>query len=251
MAKREPQPGGSARAAAAGSRSGASGSARSRQRGKPVQVQAKRPWGFIAGATILALLLVGVVGYAFANQGSGYKDALATADSSFDGLVKADPKTLTRNHVEGTVKYPTTPPQGGNHSAVWENCGVYPKPVANENAVHSLEHGAVWVTYLPDLPSDQVATLAADVQGKAYAMLSPYPGQKAKIELTAWGRQLPVSSASDPKVKKFIATFADGPQTPEKGALCSGGTSATGTSPVEPTGTTPGMAPQPTGSSSG
>jgi hypothetical protein len=103
------------------------------------------------------------------------------------------------------------------------------------------------VTYLPDLPSDQVATLAADVQGKAYAMLSPYPGQKAKIELTAWGRQLPVSSASDPQVKKFIATYADGPQTPEKGAACSGGTSATGSAPVEPSGT----APQPSPSSSG
>jgi hypothetical protein len=254
MAKRDSQPGGSARTTTAGSRPGtpgsrpgAPGNARSRQRAKPVQVQAKRPWGFIAGATVLALLLIGVVVYAATNQGSGSKDALTTADSNFDGLVKADPKTLTRNHVEGPVQYPTTPPQGGNHSAVWENCGVYAKPVANENAVHSLEHGAVWVTYLPDLPSDQVATLAARVKSQSYALLSPDPAQKSKIELTAWGRQLAVSSASDPRVATFISTYAEGPQTPERGAACSGGTSATGTTPVEPTGT----APAPASSSAG
>ena len=53
---------------------------------------------------------------------------------------------LARDHVVGKVTYAQMPPVGGKHSAVWQNCGIYSAPVANENAVHSMEHGAVWIT---------------------------------------------------------------------------------------------------------
>ena len=51
------------------------------------------------------------------------------------------------------------PPVGGDHNPVWMNCDgdVYKKPIPDVNAVHSLEHGAVWVTYNDKAP-------AADVQ---------------------------------------------------------------------------------------
>src|SRR5215212_3432936 len=57
---------------------------------------------------------------------------------------------LPRSHVDGPVEYPQTPPVGGNHSPVWQNCHYYDTSVPNERAVHSLEHGAVWITYSPD-----------------------------------------------------------------------------------------------------
>jgi len=66
--------------------------------------------------------------------------------------------TPSRNHVTTPVQYPQTPPAAGDHSPVWLNCGVYPEPVPDEQAVHSLEHGAVWVTYNPDLPAPVVAS---------------------------------------------------------------------------------------------
>ena len=131
---------------------------------------------------------------------------------------------LARNHVTGTVKYSTNPPVGGNHNGVWLNCGIYSAAVANENAVHSMEHGAVWVTYQPGLPAAQVAQLKTAVSAKSYTILSPYPGDPSPVVASAWGTQLKLPNASDGRLARFIAKYAQGPQTPEPGAACTGGT---------------------------
>lgn len=131
---------------------------------------------------------------------------------------------LPRNHREN-VSYPDegVPPAGGNHNAVWQNCGVYAIPVRNENAVHSLEHGAVWITYQPDLPADQVARLASLVSRSTHRLISPYPDQDSPIVLTAWGHRLRLTSADDPRIEQFLRNYEQGPQTPEPGARCDGG----------------------------
>ena len=51
------------------------------------------------------------------------------------------------------------PPTGGSHNPRWQNCGIYTDPVDSSLAVHSLEHGAVWLAYQPDLAADKVAEL--------------------------------------------------------------------------------------------
>lgn len=145
----------------------------------------------------------------------------------------AEAGDLGRDHVPGPVDYPgypARPPMGGDHAPVPQQCAVYGEQVPNENAVHSLEHGAAWVTHRPDLDAAQVAVLAEQVDSDAYRLLSPLPGQESPIVLTAWGRQLAVDSADDPRVQVFLEAFTNGPQTPERGALCVGST-ATGTSP--------------------
>jgi hypothetical protein len=131
---------------------------------------------------------------------------------------------LSRNHVTGQVNYPQTPPVGGNHNAVWLNCGIYTSPVANENAVHSMEHGAVWITYQPTLPAADVTTLQHAAAGQSHVILSPYTGLPTPVVASAWGVQLRLSGASDPKLAQFINYYQQGPQTPEPGASCSGGT---------------------------
>jgi hypothetical protein len=133
---------------------------------------------------------------------------------------------LSRDHVAGPVDYPQVPPVGGTHSGTWMNCGVYDQPVPKEMAVHSLEHGAVWITYQPDLPADQVQQLRDLVRGKSYVLLSPWPESPplpAPVVASAWGLQLKADSASDPRLADFIRSYANGRQTPEPGALCSGG----------------------------
>ncbi len=138
--------------------------------------------------------------------------------------VVANNKPLVRDHKDELhIPFGDLPPDGGVHNSVWQNCRAYDKPVRTENAVHSLEHGAVWITYQPDLPSNQVAILDRFAGPSQYVLVSPFPGLRSPVVLTAWGYQLEVDSADDARVKSFIQTFAQGPQTPEPGASCTGG----------------------------
>jgi len=135
---------------------------------------------------------------------------------------------LGRDHVAGKVDYPQSPPVGGDHNGSWQNCDFYTEPVANEFAVHSLEHGAVWITYAPDLPEDDVQTLREDMGTTGFVLVSPYEDQESPVVLSAWGVQLAVDSADDPKVEQFLNKYVQGTQTPEPNAACSGGVSETG-----------------------
>jgi hypothetical protein len=156
----------------------------------------------------------------------------ATLAAAIPGIDDQHTKTFGQSHVTGKVDYPDTPPIGGNHSGVWQNCmgDIYAEQIANEHAVHSLEHGAVWITYDPSLPADQVAKLESKVRGVPYMMLSPYPGQESPISLQAWGWQLKVDNADDPRIDEFIRTLRIN-ASQEPGAPCSGGTTAVGTTP--------------------
>lgn len=126
------------------------------------------------------------------------------------------------SHVYPLSEWPL-PPAGGVHNDVIQNCGIYTEPVATEHVVHSLEHGTVWITYQPDLPEGDVAYLQDLARGQSYIILSPYPGLRSPVALTAWGLQLELDSAQDQRVEQFIERYRLGPTAPERGGACTGG----------------------------
>jgi len=130
-------------------------------------------------------------------------------------------------HTAADVDYEQSPPVGGPHNPVWQNCGYYGKPVRDENGVHTLEHGAVWITYSPDLPQDQVEELQNVAQSRSYILVSLYPDLESPVVASAWGKQVALDGADDPELDSFIKAYRVGPQTPEPGAVCTGGTDAT------------------------
>ncbi|MFJ9820316.1 DUF3105 domain-containing protein [Streptomyces sp. NPDC101151] len=186
----------------------------------------------IAASVVVVVGLV-VGGVVLVNSQS--KDSTASGDAKGSGDsghfttgkdgVKTWSGKLSRTHVTSKVSYPMHPPVGGNHNPVWLNCNgdVYPKQVQDENAVHALEHGAVWVSYTAKASKADVDALAAKVKKTPYSLMSPYENQAAPLILSAWGHQVSVKSASDPEVDKFFAAYVQGPQTPEPGASCTGG----------------------------
>jgi Protein of unknown function (DUF3105) len=193
-----------------------------RQRAAARQMQIERLkrrslWG---GGIVAALLIVFLVVHAISSGGT--PTAGTTSIGTIPGVVTYS--NLARTHVTGTVTYAQNPPVGGPHNPVWLNCGVYTAPVANQNAVHSMEHGAVWITYQPNLPQSAVQHLINLVRGHSYVILSPYPGLPSPVVASAWGVQLKLQSANDPRIAEFIQKYEQGPQTQEPGAPCSGGT---------------------------
>ena len=100
---------------------------------------------------------------------------------------------------------------------------MYDAPIQNESAVQSLEQGAVWITYRPDLPPDDVKWLHDLVRGQLYILLLPYPGLPAPVVASACGVQLQVTSEADPRLPWFISKYRQGPQTLERDSPCAGG----------------------------
>ena len=122
------------------------------------------------------------------------------------------------------IPFEELPPVGGEHNPIWQNCGIYNEPVRAENVVHSMEHGAVWITYQPDLPQEDIDSLQDYVRGQNFVVLSPYPNQRSPIVLTSWSVQLEVDSADDDRIEQFVERFRVGPRTPERGGACTSGT---------------------------
>jgi hypothetical protein len=152
-----------------------------------------------------------------------------TYSAGGDGAIVKGVQTFTNNagHVETPVTYAQTPPAGGEHNPVWLNCGVYSKPVPNENAVHSLEHGAIWVTYDPSISATELDTLKSKLPS-TYAVLSPYEGLPSPIVLSGWNVQLQVDSAADKRIPAFFEEYWKSLSVPEPGAMCTGAFDAPG-----------------------
>lgn len=172
-------------------------------------------------AGVLVLALVGVSAWVILDAGRENAALEAQAEQEIDGVEQID--GLTFNHVTTAVDYAQDPPAGGDHNAAWLNCGVYTEPVPNENAVHSLEHGAVWITYDPALPADQVAALEALAAGQSYVIVSPYDGLDTAVAASAWGYQIKADSAEDERLAVFVQKYLLNPELAEVGAPCSNG----------------------------
>ncbi len=171
----------------------------------------RRYWGWTITVLVGVLIVIGIVVFVQSQAQSGDLQRIVIYSN------------LSRDHVTTKVTYPQNPPVGGAHSPVWQNCGIYSQAIANENAVHSLEHGAVWITYQPSLDASSVEQLRSLVRGHDHALLSPYPGLPSPVVISAWGVQLQAKSASDPRLAQFVSKYENGSQTPEPGASCSGG----------------------------
>jgi hypothetical protein len=129
----------------------------------------------------------------------------------------------TTNHtVKGPIEYDREPPTNGDHDPLWQNCGFYEEPIEDRYAVHSLDHGVVWISYRPDLPERPIKSLRP--YGKEnYVIASPYPGQDAPVIATSWRVQLELNGVYDPRLRRFVNQFRTSELAPLSGNRCTSG----------------------------
>lgn len=164
--------------------------------------------------TIIAVVVVAVVGLGILLYFS------LRPEPPIEGVV-VYPRQRTGHDDTLQIAYGELPPVGGLHNNQWQNCGIYTEPVVKpENAVHSLEHGVVWITFQPDLDSEELEKLKELARADDYILLSPYPNQRSPIVMTAWGVQLELTSADDDRVAEFITKYEHGLQAPERLGSC-------------------------------
>ncbi|WP_162924325.1 DUF3105 domain-containing protein [Rubrobacter indicoceani] len=154
------------------------------------------------------------------------------------GIKKEDSRPLPENPPEGTEVYPAStnrlvdgeidyersPATNGDHNPFWQNCGFYDEPVMEEKAVHSLDHGVVWITYRPDLAQPEIDALRDTYGTEPYVIVSPYEEQNSPVVATAWRVQLgDLDSATDPRLTQFVDDFRVSELAPLSGNGCVGG----------------------------
>ncbi|WP_104083157.1 DUF3105 domain-containing protein [Cryobacterium sp. Y11] len=181
--------------------------------------------GIIGGAVVIVAIIALIVSaFVLAPKAANYAGGGAGNASSIDGVETFSNVT---SHIETAVTYEQTPPAGGPHSRAWLNCGVYDQAVPSENAVHSLEHGAIWVTYDPAISDDELKALKA-LLPSTYVILAPFEGIPAPIVLSGWNSQLQIDNADDPRIAEFFTEFWKSTNVPEDGSPCSGAIDAPG-----------------------
>ncbi len=204
----------------AGARAGAAKGGRTRPTANVVSPQ--RPWGLIAAAIAVVVFAGAVLTYAVLKVREADANEIQAVDEI--GGVDVFEYSAGQDHVTTSVDYSESPPVGGPHDGAWADCTgtVYDVDIRHENAVHGLEHGAVWITYDPDAVSEgDLDTLRELVDGVPYRMMSPYAGLDSPISIQAWNHQLRVDSADDPRLAEFADFLTQRSEnTPEPGASC-------------------------------
>ncbi|MBA3294771.1 MAG: DUF3105 domain-containing protein [Geodermatophilaceae bacterium] len=207
--------------ASASTKSGGRGGRGGRGGGRtapPVRVGQPKPWGMIA-ATVAVLLFAGAaIGYAVYQANS---TGIPDSPQDIEGITVAE--YAPEGHVASEQSYPESPGVGGLHDPEWADCdgAIYDNQIREENAVHSLEHGAVWIAYNPDAISDaDLSVLTEYVANQPYIFMSPYAGLSSLISLQTWNHQVFVDAVDDPRITQFIQLLRQNPETTPEQATC-------------------------------
>lgn len=123
-----------------------------------------------------------------------------------------------QTHIEqGAFDHPaynSNPPTSGWHWPQGAQWGVYPSPLPDEQLVHNLEHGGIWISYKPDLDKGTVNQLNDFAKRYRKVIVAPREGNDAPIALAAWTRLEKMDQYNEFNILTFIDAYYD--KGPEK-----------------------------------
>ncbi len=193
-----------------------------RARGAGAAAASKPAWretidsfgGFLTlGSVAVALVLIGALVIANRPQ--------STAAVSTEPLLGEERESGgAATHIEDAsllIILPGEPPTGGPHFGVPQRIGTYVDPVPDGAAIHTLEHGAVWMSYDPEQVDEATLRELRDL-ARTFdkdVLLSPRPENAKPIMAVSWGRLLALDRFDAPQLEAFVRTNRN--RSPEPG----------------------------------
>lgn len=110
--------------------------------------------------------------------------------------------------------YNSNPPTSGSHYGEPAKWGIYDQPLPDEQLIHNLEHGGIWISYRDSANQEllnQLRDIADDYSVKV--IMTPRAQNDSAIALAAWARLLKLQSFDEKQIRGFIKAFINkGPE---------------------------------------
>lgn len=160
------------------------------------------------GAIIGAVVIVGAI-FVTSRPTSTSRDV--STEALLGTTVEATDAATDRIHVTDPAEMRILegePPTRGPHFAVPQSVGVYQQQVPDGNAIHSLEHGIVWITYNPALVDEDMINQLEDLGDEfgSDAIVAPRPENASAIAAVSWGQILKLDSFDKAQLDDFVKT---------------------------------------------
>jgi len=120
-------------------------------------------------------------------------------------------------------EYNSNPPTSGPHYVQTAKSGFREEEIPDQNIIHNLEHGDVWIAYHPRISETVMEGLKQFAAAKV--IITPRTANETDIALVAWGRLDTFNIENDvlpeQRIKDFIARYSN--KGPERVPGASGG----------------------------
>ena len=99
--------------------------------------------------------------------------------------------------------YNSNPPTSGPHYEQPAKWGIYNVELPDEQLVHNLEHGGIWISY-KDIDASTKTALEKIADTRVKIILTPRSKNDAPITLASWGYLLKLQSYDEATIQDFI-----------------------------------------------
>jgi len=100
-------------------------------------------------------------------------------------------------------EYNSNPPTSGWHYGQPANWGVYQSELPDEQVLHNLEHGGIWISY-KDIDDTAKTALEKIAKSNSKVIVTPRSKNDAPIVLASWGRLQKLQTLDKQAILAFI-----------------------------------------------
>ncbi len=124
-----------------------------------------------------------------------------------------------QEHItQGSLDHPpydSNPPTSGWHWPQPANWGAYDTTLPDEQLIHNLEHGGIWISYHPEkVDADTISRLKDFSQRYPLIIVEPRPSNPSPIMLAAWQHLQALEQYDERTILEFIDAYHN--KGPEK-----------------------------------